>query len=215
MTAHKIDNNERQKHHAQERELVRSSEQLGELHCWSSVIRWRENTETGSRPVLAAKRWESEGILPSGRSSSIRSIRCVGKKTTPGETCSPSFTIETRSSNEASSIPHRDTPSGLSESNTPQNFSRGLPSVSTTIVRGRKGFSPRTNGVSRSSRFFTEEIVAGEGQTLQLTSGTTSERIRFPGPSDPDAMVGKFEVCTREFDFRHVAGHAARICHRA
>ena len=162
MTAHEIDNNERQKHHAQERELVRSSEQLGELHCWSSVIRWRENTETGSKPVLAAKRWESEGIFPSGKSSSIRSIRCVGKKTTPGETCSPSFTIETKSSNEANSMPQRDTPSGLSESIAPQNFSRGLPSVSSTMVPGWNGFSPRATETSRSSTFFTEVIVAGE-----------------------------------------------------
>src|SRR5438128_2459187 len=66
--------------------------------------------------------------------------------------------IETRSSNEASSIPHRDTPSGLSESNTPQNFSRGLPSVSTTMVRGWNGFSTRTNDASRSPRFFTKRL---------------------------------------------------------
>src|SRR5437660_9197557 len=158
MTPHEIDDDERQKHHSQQRELVRSSQQLGELHWRSSAAWWRANTATGCRPGLLAKRWESEEILPSGRSSSIRSMRCVGKKTTPGETCSPSFTIETRSSNEASSIPHRDTPSGLSESNTPQNFSRGLPSVSTTMVRGWNGFSTRTNDASRSPRFFTKRL---------------------------------------------------------
>src|SRR5206468_4792784 len=162
MTPHEIDDDERQKHHSQQRELVRSSQQLGELHWRSSAAWWRANTASGSSPVLVAKRWESEEILPSGRSSSIRSMRCVGKKTTPGEICSPSFTIETRSSNEANSMPHRDTPSGLSESIAPQNFARGLPSVSRTMVRGWNGFSPRATEASRSSPLFTEAIVAGE-----------------------------------------------------
>ena len=93
----------------------------------------------GSEPVLAEKRCASEGRFPSGRSSSTRSIRCMGKKTIAGLNDSPSFTITTRSSKEANSMPLRLSPSGDSERIMPQNLSRGLPSVTTTRHPGKKG----------------------------------------------------------------------------
>jgi hypothetical protein len=93
----------------------------------------------GSQPVLVEKRCESEGRFPSGRSSSTRSIRCMGKKTTAGLNDSPSFTISTRSSKDANSTPLRLSPSGDSERIMPQNLSRGLPSVTTTRHPGKKG----------------------------------------------------------------------------
>lgn len=93
----------------------------------------------GSDPVLAEKRCASEGRFPSGRSSSTRSIRCMGKKTTAGLNDSPSFTMSTRSSKDANSTPLRLSPSGDSERIMPQNLSRGLPSVTTTRHPGKKG----------------------------------------------------------------------------
>ena len=93
----------------------------------------------GSDPVLAEKRCESEGRFPSGRSSSTRSIRCMGKKTIAGLNDSPSFTMSTRSSKDANSTPLRLSPSGDSERIMPQNLSRGLPSVTTTRHPGKKG----------------------------------------------------------------------------
>ena len=93
----------------------------------------------GSDPVLAEKRCASEGRFPSGRSSSTRSIRCMGKKTIAGLNDSPFFTITTRSSKEANSMPLRLSPSGDSERIMPQNLSRGLPSVTTTRHPGKKG----------------------------------------------------------------------------
>lgn len=93
----------------------------------------------GSSPVLAEKRCESEGKFPSGTSSSIRSMRCIGKKTTAGLNDSPSFTISTRSSKEASSTPLMLRPSADSDKITPQNLSRGFPKVTTTIAPDEKG----------------------------------------------------------------------------
>src|SRR5262249_55385490 len=144
------DHDEGQEQHAQQRELIRGAQKLRELHPRPRAARTSGESErnmvAGSRPVLAVKRWESEGMLPSGRSSSMRSTRCMGKKTTPSEKGSPSFTRTTRSSNEANSMPRRLSPSALSAKIAPQNFSRGLARVATTIVPGRKGLPVARGG---------------------------------------------------------------------
>ena len=83
----------------------------------------------------------------------MRSTRCIGKNTTPSENGSPSFTSATRSSKDASSIPRKLNPSALKARIDPQNFSRGLANVTTTIVPGWKGFSvPGTDG-AEGARF--------------------------------------------------------------
>src|SRR5213593_2134057 len=89
------------------------------LSCWRSVARAMAGCHQGDQ-------------LPCARSG-------VGKNTMLGEKASPSFTMETKSSKEASSIPHRLSPSGFNARTAPQNFSRGLPRVATTIVPGSKG----------------------------------------------------------------------------
>src|ERR1700722_17222416 len=153
---HQLDHNKRNENHPQQGELVRRSEDLRQFHAGSSSAGSAAHEEvaegffsplasgtpriaTGSSPVLAANRCESEGRFPSGRSSSIRSIRCIGKNTTAGVNDSPSFTITTKSSKDASSIPLMLSPSGASARIMPQNLSRGFPSVVTTIAPGRKG----------------------------------------------------------------------------
>src|SRR5208282_3374104 len=118
-----FDHDERHKRHAQKRQLIGSSKDLGELHTGPLLERaadfvaaarepldgvdGRFRIAAGSRPVLASKRCDSDGRLPSGRSSSMRSMRCMGKKTTAGVNGSLSFTITAKSSKDASSIPLR------------------------------------------------------------------------------------------------------------
>ena len=106
---------------------------------WQTTRDSDRSSVAGSNPVLPVKRCESDGIFPSGRSSSMRSTRCMGKNTTPSENGSPSFTIATRSSKDANSMPRKLSPSALSERIAPQNFSRGLASVVTTMVPGWNG----------------------------------------------------------------------------
>src|SRR5271165_2752827 len=147
---HQVNDDERNKDHAQQGELVGGRENLGEPHArslgahdavpgnsWDALD--RASAADGSSPVLARKRCESEGRFPSGRSSSTRSMRCMGKKTTAGVNGSPSFTITARSSNEASSAPLKLRPSGASPCTIPQNFSRGVLRVTITIAPGVKG----------------------------------------------------------------------------
>src|ERR1700692_4690923 len=151
-----FNHNKRNENHAQQGELVRRSEDFRQFHagsssagsaaheavaggCFSPLASGMHRIATGSRPVFAENRCESEGRFPSGRSSSMRSIRCIGKKTTAGVNDSPSFTITTKSSKDASSIPLMLSPSGASARIMPQNLSRGFPSVVTTIAPGWKG----------------------------------------------------------------------------
>src|SRR5580704_508940 len=91
---HQMNHDERNKNHPQQSELVGSGEELRRLHAPSFAACDLESsslplccsrlegasTAEGSSPVLAKKRWESDGRLPSGRSSSTRSMRCMGKK---------------------------------------------------------------------------------------------------------------------------------------
>src|SRR5579859_4722 len=148
-----MNDDERHEDHPQEGELVGGGEDLRELHARSlksceadcepsgalPESRPGVSATEGSSPVLARKRWEREGRLPSGRSSSTRSMRCMGKKTTAGVNGSPSRTMTVRSSNDASSAPLKLSPSGARARIIPQNFSRGLESVAITTA-------PDTNG---------------------------------------------------------------------
>src|SRR5580765_3910191 len=139
-----MDDDERNKDHPQEGQLIGSSEDVRELHAGSlegigiESARGARATE-GSRPVLEKKRCDSEGKVPSARSSSTRSMRCIGKKTTAGVNGSPSRTITARSSNDASSAPLRLSPSGASTRIIPQNFSLGLHKVAMTSAPGANG----------------------------------------------------------------------------
>src|SRR5580700_6185934 len=146
-----MNHNERNENHPQKSELVGSGEDLRKLHALSlagcgvaSLGSPRgARAPDGSSPVLARKRWERDGRLPSGRSSSTRSMRCIGKKTTAGVKGSPSLTIKVRSSKEANSAPLRLRPSGARARIIPQNFSRGLLRVAITSAPVVNG-SPRT-----------------------------------------------------------------------
>ena len=87
-------------------------------------------------------------MSPLGESNSIRSIRCIGKKTSPGSTGSSCRIIRSVSSNEDRSIPLMASPKRDSSMIDPQNFSRGLASVSKTTApcpnRPCSGVSPKT-----------------------------------------------------------------------
>src|SRR5438309_1025013 len=146
MPVYEMDHDEGNENHPQQSELVGSREDLRELHAGSSeaseLCRLLASTLEGVRawdgssPVLEKNRCEREGRLPSGRSSSTRSRRCMGKKTTAGVNGSPSRTITARSSKEASSAPLRLRPSGARARIIPQNFSRGLLRVAITSAPG-------------------------------------------------------------------------------
>src|ERR1700722_9248798 len=149
-----MDHDEGNKNHAQQRELVGRREELREPHArsfavcegerpsaseaasWSGRRGFGASATEGSSPVFATKRCDREGRLPSGESSSTRSMRCMGKKTTAGVKGSPFFTSNVRSSKEASSAPLRLRPSPSRERIIPQNFSRGLLRVTMTTAPG-------------------------------------------------------------------------------
>src|SRR4029077_8894529 len=96
-----IDDDEREEDHAQQCELVGRGQDLPEGHRYFSptalpvalAAALPRNSLTkigaGSCPVVSARRWASERRFPSGRSSTIRSMRCMGKKTTPEVKGSP------------------------------------------------------------------------------------------------------------------------------
>src|SRR5271167_3762821 len=144
-----IDDDEGQKDHPQQRELIRSGENLPKVHRFDSppdLSPWLPRNSltrsgAGSRPVFSAKRWARESRLPSGRSSSMRSMRCMGKKTTPEVKGSPFLTCEARSSKEETSTPRRLRPSAARLRIAPQNFSRGFVNVAITSAPGRKGLT--------------------------------------------------------------------------
>src|SRR5271165_1737839 len=163
---HQVNDDERNKDHAQQGELVGGRENLGEPHArslgahdavpgnsWDALD--RASAADGRRPVLEKKRCESEGRFPSGRSSSTRSMRCMGKKTTAGVNGSPSFTITVRSSNEASSAPLRLRPSAARARIIPQNFSRGLHKVTITSAPGKNGSRGLSGAGGRNGWFST------------------------------------------------------------
>src|SRR5271156_4920114 len=153
-----IDDDEWQEDHPQQGELVGRGEDLPQVHRSfsppdSSRKRspresrpvWPRNSLTrsgaGSCPVFSAKRWASERMFPSGRSSSIRSTRCIGKNTTPEVKGSPFLICEARLSKDETSTPRRLSPSAERWRIAPQNFSRGLPNIAITSTPGRNGLT--------------------------------------------------------------------------
>src|SRR5215472_11313254 len=139
-----MDDDERDEDHPQKSKLIGSGEDLRKLHAGAFEecgleSWWGASASPGSKPVLARKRCESEGRVPSGRSSSTRTMRCMGKKTTAGVKGSPSRTMTVRSSKDASSAPLRLRPSAAKARIIPQNFSRGLHNVAITSAPGANG----------------------------------------------------------------------------
>src|SRR5581483_8069818 len=147
VAIHHVNDDERHEDHSQEGQLIGSSKDLRELHPRSFEPGVGDNpaglpaasAAAGSSPVLFRKRCERDGNVPSGKSSSMRSIRCMGKNTTAGVKGSPSRTITVKSSKEASSAPLKLKPSEASARIIPQNFSRGFDRVTITIAPGAKG----------------------------------------------------------------------------
>src|SRR5436305_2231141 len=87
-------------------------------------------------PDFAVNCSASDGMSPLRASSSTRSMRCIGKNTALAPAGSPDLTSCANSSKERRSIPWRLTPACSSESTTPQNFSRGLLRVTSTVEPG-------------------------------------------------------------------------------
>src|SRR5919204_2378919 len=138
-TVKNCDDDERNKKQPQQGEEVGSAANLANHEPASVAARSvtppfspATNSEN-CRPVFQRKRSESEGMSPLRASSSMRSTRCMGKKTAPGLTGSPNFTWRAKSSREFRSMPRTLMPAGTSSSNTPQNFSRGAFNVTSTI----------------------------------------------------------------------------------
>src|SRR5581483_2215987 len=148
------EHDERQEHHAQHRELVGRVQQLP--YQLTPPCRDRADPRSPARKrsglslVLLANRCESEGIPGAPVSSSIRSTLCMGKNTRLGSNASPLCSIEAESSKQFRSSPRILSPAAASSTIAPQNFSRGLFSVTSTIAPGTNGFP-----CAPSSRFST------------------------------------------------------------
>src|SRR5246127_4937113 len=190
VAIHQMDHDEWNKNHPQQGELVGGGKDLREFHarplgtrapgvCSSSLAFSGSaldgaSAAEGCNPVLAKKRCDSEGRFPSGKSSSTRSMRCMGKKTTAGVNGSPSRTITARSSKEASSAPLRLSPSGASARIIPQNFSRGLHRVAITRAPGRNGSRVSESGNGSLDEFFTTlRLSPGEARIANLVPART------------------------------------------
>ena len=142
------------------------------------------STAAGCSPVLAKKRWESDGRLPSGRSSSTRSMRCMGKKTTAGVKGSPSRTITARSSNKASSAPLRLRPSQRPERESSPRIFR----ADCTASQSRRRQPQRARGAEPTSRTgglrspFPHQDCRRESGVLQIRSlSAVNSRSTFVG----------------------------------
>src|SRR5215469_2427011 len=79
-----------------------------------------------------------DGMSPLRTSSSIRSMRCMGKKTVWVLTGSSARIWWAKSSREISSIPRTLIPAPETDNSEPQNFSRGEFSVISTMLFGGK-----------------------------------------------------------------------------
>jgi len=156
----------------------------------------------GSSPVLAKKRWESEDRLPSGRSSTTRSIRCMGKKTTAGVNGSPSLAIAAISSNEASSTPLSRRPSGASARIIPQNFSRGLPRLTITSVPGINGSCVLAGAAGpRLDNFLsTQGLSPGEARIATPATGRGQAARQIERPVIPACRREGTGVCRSAMD---------------
>lgn len=98
----------------------------------------------------------------------MRSIRCIGKKTTAEVKGSPSRTITVRSSNEASSTPLMLSPAGARARIIPQNFSRGLESVAITSAPGENGSCGFVIPVALDGVFSIARDFRWEARALQI-----------------------------------------------
>ena len=175
MALDQVDHDEGNENHAQQRELVGSGQDLGKFHevrpaLWAStfiapraffistscLIEGGRNQFAAWRPVVAKRRSDNDGTPPLRRSSSMRSTRCMGKKTTAGVQDSPSRTIAARSSRDARSTPQRLKPAGAVARTMPQNFALGLPRLTTARVPGANGSRSRavTSFVARTGKSF-------------------------------------------------------------
>ena len=101
----------------------------------------RDGTDENARPgpvrSCSVKRWESEGDVPSGRSSSMRSMRCMGKKTTAGDDGLAVFDHGKQVVERGEFDSAQAQAFGGRARTAPQNFSRGLESV--RITRAPRG----------------------------------------------------------------------------
>src|SRR6266404_5315093 len=127
---------ERNKDEPQQRELVGRGPELADhgasqLRICASV---RPKARCRSRPVEPSKRSRIEGNPPEGWSSSTRSTRCSGNITMLAAAGSAALSERTKSSNERRSMPATASVECVMESSTPQNFSRGAPSVTITTA---------------------------------------------------------------------------------
>src|SRR5579884_360093 len=137
MLIEQREHDERQKHHPQHRELVgdvQKTPHQSHVPPLRERARWPVRNRSDSTPVLVANRSANDGIPGADVSSSIRSTRCIGKNTRPGSTASPPCNCEAESSKQSRSSPRMVSPAGASSTIAPQNFSRGLFSVTSTTV---------------------------------------------------------------------------------
>src|ERR1700722_251041 len=175
MAFDQMDHDEGNENHAQQRELVGSGEDLGKLHevrpaIWaaafiapralfistSRLIDGGKNQFAACRPVVTKRRSDNDGTAPLCMSSSMRSTRCMGKKTTAGVQDSPSRTMAARSSKDARSTPQRLKPAGAVVRTMPQNFAFGLLKLTTASVPGANGSRSRAaiSFVARKGKSF-------------------------------------------------------------
>src|SRR5581483_10753868 len=126
-----VHDDERHENEPHQRELVGSSPEPRD-HRRDSPVR----NSAASWPHFILNRSSIDGTSPLRSSSSMRSMRCIGKKTADAVTLSPSRTWRTKSSKESSPMPRRLTPAWETEMIAPQNFSRGELSVMSTGAPG-------------------------------------------------------------------------------
>src|SRR6185437_653517 len=134
VSAQQAEHDEGKKDHAQQRELIGNVKELCEFHSRSPAAAASPNRRTGSRPVCTRNRSHNEGRPPACTSSSMRSTRCMGKKSVVGVKGSPALSMAAESSNDSRSMPRTLMPAPLRASNRPQNFSRGSPRASSTMA---------------------------------------------------------------------------------
>src|SRR5208283_156237 len=199
-----IDDDEGQKYHPQQGELIGRGEDLAQVHrdsppagsasesftswsgpsaaCSSSAfpVAVGRNSLTsmgaGSSPVFCAKRWASDGSVPSGRSSSRRSMRCMGKNIAPAAKGSPSRIWAMKVSKEERSTPRMLRPTGDSCRIAPQNFSRGFARMAMTMAPARKGLAGSGWGLMGSHW---DCLIGCAGMQLIPTPAVISHRLQI------------------------------------
>src|SRR5947209_16518720 len=96
MPVHQVDDNERQKQHAQQRELIGRSQELGNFHSPvpfdDSSLASPISAVAGDTPVLDSNRCDNDGIESLDTSNSTRSTRCMGRNSVLADIVSPAAT---------------------------------------------------------------------------------------------------------------------------